>query len=89
MDQGSHPDISHQSEFLPETHAGQCDHRVRSLPKPLFHHLGYCVFQQWSATSCGAEILHLRAERAIKQSSGGIAASGQPGTCLLAADASF
>ncbi|GBM63601.1 hypothetical protein AVEN_45862-1 [Araneus ventricosus] len=32
MDQGSHPDISRQSEFLHGTHAGQCDHRVRSLP---------------------------------------------------------
>ncbi|GFU19864.1 transposon Tf2-9 polyprotein [Trichonephila clavipes] len=46
MDQGSHPDIPHQSEFFPGTHAGQCDHQVRSLPKPLFHHLGNGVFQQ-------------------------------------------
>ncbi|GFW41006.1 uncharacterized protein TNCV_414151 [Trichonephila clavipes] len=46
IDQGFHPDISHQSEFLPGTHAGQYDIRVRSLPKPLFHHLGNCYFQQ-------------------------------------------
>ncbi|GFV18172.1 uncharacterized protein TNCV_169751 [Trichonephila clavipes] len=45
MDQGSHS-ISHMSEFLPGTHASQCDHRVKSLPKPLFHHLGNCAFQQ-------------------------------------------
>ncbi|GFU37808.1 hypothetical protein TNCV_1063471 [Trichonephila clavipes] len=38
--------ISSQSEYLPGTHADQCDHRVRSLPKPLFHHLGNYVFEQ-------------------------------------------
>ncbi|GFT57310.1 hypothetical protein TNCV_125951 [Trichonephila clavipes] len=27
MDQESHPDMSLQSEFLPGTHADQCDHR--------------------------------------------------------------
>ncbi|GFV24182.1 uncharacterized protein TNCV_4029761 [Trichonephila clavipes] len=27
-------------------HAGQCGHRARSLPKPGFHHLYNCVFQQ-------------------------------------------
>ncbi|GFV53122.1 hypothetical protein TNCV_4129361 [Trichonephila clavipes] len=46
MDRGFYPNNSHQSEFLPGTQASQCDHRVRSLPKPLFHPLRNCVFQQ-------------------------------------------
>ncbi|GFX30482.1 uncharacterized protein TNCV_3461331 [Trichonephila clavipes] len=40
-------DIPQQLQF------GQCDHRVRSLHKPLFHHLGNCVFQQcWIDDIC-------------------------------------
>lgn len=35
----------YQLEFLHGTHGDQCDHRMRSLPKPWFHHLCICVFQ--------------------------------------------
>ncbi|PRD32873.1 UNVERIFIED_CONTAM: hypothetical protein NCL1_19154 [Trichonephila clavipes] len=39
---------------------------------------------EWSATSCGTEILLLlRAERAIKRTSADVVARGRPGTCLL------
>ncbi|GBM52781.1 hypothetical protein AVEN_34195-1 [Araneus ventricosus] len=55
MYQRSHPDISHPSEFLHGTHASQCDHRVRSLPKPRVHHLYSCGFQEcWSDGICCA-----------------------------------
>ncbi|GFW12729.1 hypothetical protein TNCV_3884391 [Trichonephila clavipes] len=35
MDKGSHPNISHQSESLPGTYAGQCDHRMSRRPESL------------------------------------------------------
>ncbi|PRD32983.1 UNVERIFIED_CONTAM: hypothetical protein NCL1_18806 [Trichonephila clavipes] len=41
---------------------------------------------EWSATSCGREILLLRAERAIKQSPAGVVARGRPEKCLLDTD---
>ncbi|GFX10402.1 hypothetical protein TNCV_1867971 [Trichonephila clavipes] len=35
MDQESHPDTSHQSEFLSGTHAGQRDYRLSRRPESL------------------------------------------------------
>lgn len=46
IDQGSWSDISHQSEFLHDTHTGQCEHREKFLHKLWFQHFWNRAFQK-------------------------------------------